>query len=446
MFLRSREDRSHERVLGILLETYESSQPHEARALAAWTSTFLWYQLQWLFESSRISILNKCRQIGGTYTFAAWALLKAVFFGQPNYIVSKGEDEGLIALGYASSHAQILAALGSKFARVVRARATSLEFASGGLIEVRPSTSGARGYHGNVVLDEYAYHERPKEIWEAAAGATFHGYDIRVLSTPNGIGNDFESFWSNPAKSKNWAGHAVTIWDAIADGMAVDLDHCWSLACGDPRLFGQMFECKFLDATDQYLPTELLREAQQGLIWTNSGATYAGLDVGATVDRTELVVVRVRNDGTRFVIYTETAKRTDYAALVRLVHTALFTYHCVRVDIDATGIGYFPAQQLQQHFGLSRVEPVTFTPEVKECLAGLLFQVLQDRKLKIPPDDEQMVKDLCALRRLVTKAGNIRYDAPHTSEGHADKAWALALALNACSALPAQRTESDTSR
>jgi len=40
---------------------------------------------------------------------------------------------------------------------------------------------------------------------------------------------------------------------------------------------------------------------------------------------------------------------------------------------------------------------------------------------------------LCSIRREVTDAGNVRYDAPHTPEGHADKAWALALALYGCS-------------
>jgi len=446
MFLRSADDNAHERVRDILLKTYDRELPQEAAALEAWSSTFHRYQLRWLFEPARYAIFNKCRQIGGTYTIAAWTLLRAAYFAQPNYIVSKGEDEGLIALEYARKHAEVLGVLGSRLVQVTRARATSLEFASGGMIDVRPSTSGARGYHGNVVLDEFAYHQHPDLVWESAAGATFHGYDLRMLSTPNGIGNQFHGFWKDKKKSRDWAGHSVTVWDAQRDGMQVDLDHCRKMARGDKRLFGQMFECKFLDADDQYLPTDLLQDAQQDMIWTSNGATYAGLDIGSTVDRTELVVVRVTPDGTRNVIATQTCKRTEYGDLVRLVETALHQHRCVRICIDATGIGIFPAQQLQAHFGRTKVEPVMFTASVKEELAGVLFQVLQDRKLKLPPDDEQMFDDLCSLRRIVTTAGNIRYDAPHTDEGHADKAWALALALHACAKPISYRHESETSR
>jgi len=42
-------------------------------------------------------------------------------------------------------------------------------------------------------------------------------------------------------------------------------------------------------------------------------------------------------------------------------------------------------------------------------------------------------QELASIRRIITAAGNIRYDAPRTSEGRADRAWALALALYACS-------------
>jgi phage FluMu gp28-like protein len=34
---------------------------------------------------------------------------------------------------------------------------------------------------------------------------------------------------------------------------------------------------------------------------------------------------------------------------------------------------------------------------------------------------------------MVTESGAIRFDAPRTVDGHADRAWSLALALHACS-------------
>jgi hypothetical protein len=40
----------------------------------------------------------------------------------------------------------------------------------------------------------------------------------------------------------------------------------------------------------------------------------------------------------------------------------------------------------------------------------------------------------------VTSAGNVRYDAARTDEGHADSAWALGLALHAANAPIPYRT------
>jgi hypothetical protein len=58
-----------------------------------------------------------------------------------------------------------------------------------------------------------------------------------------------------------------------------------------------------------------------------------------------------------------------------------------------------------------------------------------------PRAAERLREDICAIRREITTAGNVRYDAPHTDEGHADAAWALALALHACGKAPGKKHE-----
>ena len=41
-----------------------------------------------------------------------------------------------------------------------------------------------------------------------------------------------------------------------------------------------------------------------------------------------------------------------------------------------------------------------------------------------------------SIRRIVTKQASVRYDAPNTDKGHADRAWALALAVYAAANRP----------
>ena len=47
------------------------------------------------------------------------------------------------------------------------------------------------------------------------------------------------------------------------------------------------------------------------------------------------------------------------------------------------------------------------------------------------PEDGQIRADLRKVQKVTTAAGNIRFVAESTPDGHADRFWALALALHA---------------
>ena len=102
---------------------------------------------------------------------------------------------------------------------------------------------------------------------------------------------------------------------------------------------------------------------------------------------------------------------------------------CVRGCLDATGIGQQMAERMQEQFG-SRIEPVHFTLQVKQDLAVRARRLFEERRIRIP-DYAPLRRDLSSVKRLITPAGNVRYDADRTDAGHADRFWALALALAA---------------
>ncbi len=429
--------RLSEQALKVLVGLQRALPREEWLPVRAWLSTFYVYQLEWLLDWERFSLLNKARQIGASHTYAAAAILWAMF-GETTTVVSVGEREAIEVLDKARGHAKALELLGSKWAKLVTKTATEIRLASGGRVLALPSTSGGRSFSGNVLLDEFAYHVHPDKVWDGAGGTVLHGYKLRVMSTPNGVGNLWYELLTDPERSKGFRIHEVTLDQAIADGLKVDLDACWKQARNDPRVFDQLFRGKFLDNDLQYIGSDLIKAATvtaEELI--TSGNCYGGIDVGETRDKTVLLIVR-RSSKTRAVIHCESHGRTDDPLLDDLAQKAFTKFGVRRLCIDATGVGAMPSIRMQKKFGHSKLEPIKFTLNIKEDLATGLYAVMAANELQIPKqyivgngDEAALLRDdICSIRRLVTQAGNVRYDAPRTAKGHADRAWALMLALH----------------
>jgi phage FluMu gp28-like protein len=93
--------------------------------------------------------------------------------------------------------------------------------------------------------------------------------------------------------------------------------------------------------------------------------------------------------------------------------------------VDQTGIGRQFLERAQARFGTA-VEGVQFTQNTKETLAYNLKTHIEQRTLRLPCD-EKLISDLLAVRI----SEDMRLTAQHGSDGHADRFWALALALHA---------------
>jgi len=98
--------------------------------------------------------------------------------------------------------------------------------------------------------------------------------------------------------------------------------------------------------------------------------------------------------------------------------------------MDQTGMGEKPVEDAQKRHGKYRVEGVVFTGGVKLDLANALKRKFEDRLIRIPVD-RKLRDDLHSVKKLTTAAGNIRFDAERSEDSHADRFWALALAVHA---------------
>lgn len=379
----------------------------------------------------------------------AVGVLWGAFHGELTTIISIGDREAAGVLRKAQRHAAVLVSLGSQMARTVRCNLNEMTFASGGSILALPSTGG-RSFSGNVFLDEFAYQEHASEVWDAAAATTLLGRRMRVVSTPNGVGNNFAELWERAVlPGSKWATHLIPMKRAIEQGYPADIEHCWELAKGDPRLYDQMFNCSFLDGNMQYIASEYIERCSTTDLATTDGEYFAGLDIGRDADLTVLIVLRYVK-GIFYVAHLEYMKRTDSDGLEAMIDRAFAKYEIRRLCIDSTGLGTFPAERIKKKHSeridttwrRPRVESVSFTPTVKEDLATGLYAAMTSSSVRIPKTDaalpgcphgtaEDLRKDIASIRRIITTSGNVRYDAPRTAKGHADRAWSLALALHA---------------
>jgi phage FluMu gp28-like protein len=158
-----------------------------------------------------------------------------------------------------------------------------------------------------------------------------------------------------------------------------------------------------------------------------AAALYAGYDVGRKHDRSVLWVLEQVGDvfWTRVVRVLEGATFTAQEDLLNLLMRSRAVR---RLCIDSTGIGAMLAERVAGKWG-SRVEAVHFTSQVKSELALPLLRLFQEKLVRVPAGAD-VREDLHKVRKMVTAASNVRFEAARDADGHADRFWALALAYH----------------
>ena len=156
---------------------------------------------------------------------------------------------------------------------------------------------------------------------------------------------------------------------------------------------------------------------------------YVGMDIGRKKDLTVIWVLEQMEN----IFYTRSVielHKMPFHKQEEILSEVLSCKKFRRCCPDSTGIGMQLSENAQIKFGKYRVEPIMFTNRIKEELAYALRTHFEDRTIFIPKKHE-IREDLHSVRRITTTANNIRFDADHSENGHADRFWALALALHA---------------
>lgn len=418
-------------------------------------SILLPYQRRWVGDDSRFKIGLASRQIGKSFMTAGETVTDALQRKTMWVCMSAGERQALEWMRKAHEWAEayrvaIADALEVREGPEALLKSAEVEFPNGSRIVAIPANADtARGYSANIVLDEFAFHERPDAIWRSVFPSVTNplkgALRLRVVSTPNGLGNKFADLWRmSEAGEGGWVGHRITIHDAKAQGLPVDID---GLRAGlsDPEGWAQEYECQFLDQAAVLLSYELIGgcesveavESAAPEYWTTADRRplYLGIDFGRKRNMTVCWAAERIGDvlQTREVLCLQGMSTVDQVDILRPRIKA-----ARRCALDYTGPGVGLGDYLVREFGewapkqdrAGRVELCTFGTELKVDIFSKLRMAFERRGVRIPIS-RAIREDLHSMHRVVTPSGNLTYRAPLTDDGHADRCTALALALRA---------------
>jgi len=415
---------------------------------------FLPYQRQWIDDESMIKLIDKSRQTGFTFTQSYEDVRDAIQDKWDTWFSSSDLGNAAEYIEYCKfwSHILNIAAKDLGYDVIDKhkdIKAFRIVYANGRRITALSSSPKAlRGKHGKVVLDEYAWHDNPLEMWRAAKPATTWGYPLRILSTHNGQNSLFNGFVKDiqAGRKQHWSLHRVTVHQAVEQGLYDKIKgrkttprerKAWIREleddCYDYDTFLQEYCCTPVDESTAFLTYAMLETVEMQNIQTGlqdiKGDLFVGMDIGR---RKHLSVIWVV-ERLGHVLYTRLVKPIEKAKFQtqrELLWEILKHPKIYRCCIDDTGLGMQLAEETQDKFGSQRVEAVTFTNKVKEELAYGLRNRIEDRGVYIPRDPI-IREDLHSIRKQVTAAGNIRLDTANDKTGHADNFWACALACHA---------------
>lgn len=379
------------------------------------------------------------RQTGKSFTKSLRRILRGLKRRRTQIFLSAGERQSRELMLKARQHCQALKIAvdyyDNRFFRDLSVKQLEMVLPGGVRIIALPANpQTARGFTGDVLLDEFAMHAFDRDIWGAMFPSVLRGGgEIDVASTPKGKGNMFYQLHENDLFSTS----TVTLPEAVGLGLDVDEDEI-RRAMGDEELYRQEFLCEFLDEATAFLTYEQIAACMDPtLVAANdvtalareAGEMFVGVDVGRVRDLT-VVWVLARAAGVLRTVGLFELRGAPFRVQFDLLCEVLSLRSVRRCCIDAGGLGMQLAEQTVERFGAHRVEAIQFTLALKSQMASALRIAVESRSILIP-NDERIRRDWHSLERTVSEAGHFRLAAPRRAGSHADRFWAAALAVHA---------------
>jgi phage FluMu gp28-like protein len=467
-----------DRTTGLLI-LHWSRQIGKSFTLASWSVDRLLAQLQ-RYDNWLITVLSNSRDNGAEFVLKCaevctkMGMVKAELERPPEVVGDAAvyvEDDQSPDLKYENMRMEI------RITFVVNGRERVGRIK---VLAANPRT--ARGFSGDLILDEFAFHEDSNAIWEAAEPILSSNPEFlcRIASTGNGKHNMFYRMaaGTGPDDGRIFLSAAgfnvsrVTRTEAWKRGVKVydpntrkpiTPDEARRKAL-DKRAYDQNYECRFNDENMALLTAALIQQAErEGIpvddqawgpvsmarMWRAEGELFFGQDVGRNRDLSVIAVLEKSGQTKRIIAMLRMAgmRLPDQQKQLDLV-AALPKFR--RGEIDMTGIGLGLCEYAQEKWGTDRIGGVNFsstepinehiraegrkaeTAKVTEIMATDLLACFEERSIELHVEmDADSLDDLRKPEKIVSPGGRVSIAAVRDEVGHADHFWAIALAIRA---------------
>lgn len=387
------------------------------------------YQKEIARDETRLSILKKSRQIGGTFGHAFKKTNNAIFKKRNQIIISNSQRQSRIVMNYVSRFVDSFKLLkefkGLKF-EVDQSVEKKFPQAFGGasIFSVPPNPETIRGLNGDVLLDEFALMKNDVKVYEAVLPMILRGYDLEIVSTCYGMQNMFYNIYTDTKVYKDYKRKSLNIYEAIEKGLKVDIDFIKNNFDSDS--FKQEFECEFIDESTSYFPYNLLRELIDDFTESEiNGRCYIGIDVGRSHDRTAILVIR-QVGNVFYLTRKEVLEKMKFDEQIKIISQIFYEEQPSRVLIDRGAIGMQLAETLEDKYPF--VEGVNFVSTFIAEIVTNAKKIFEQKNFKFN-EDKDLISEIHSINKNVSASNLVSFQSKRDSKGHSDSAWALLLAL-----------------
>jgi phage FluMu gp28-like protein len=322
-------------------------------------------------------------------------------------------------------------------------------------------------------------------MWKAAKPSAMWGFPVRILSTHHGKGIFFKFIEAIKKGELKWSLHTTSIYTAVKEGLlerilkkekvAEEEKQAWldneKKDAFDLVTWMEEYEVHAQDNQDALLSYEMIAKCEDsGVLWNQNIIPHPFIGNGIEepqnpssqwvhdlIKKFEVWLKGLEVNGNLTFGY-DVARNHDLICMGLVEHVynikilrmflvlenmrfwvqkklacaCLDHPKVIRGCIDSTGLGMQMGEELQEKYGVYRVEPINFaTGNIRNEMAFDLYKDFDNRKILIPNLIE-LRDDLHMIKRVVTETGAIRLKAENDQDskagGHADRFWFLSLA------------------